>query len=62
MSVIFCSLSSRWNLQLEFLITLDHKLTWSTQIDFTASKMGRGVSVVQRVLKDMPSDVIKQEY
>lgn len=40
-------------------IILDHNLSRPKQTDHIVSKMGRGVSVVRRVLKVMPPNVIK---
>lgn len=39
-------------------ITLNHSLSWSQYTDNIVSKMGRGVSVIRRLSKGMPPDVI----
>ena len=41
-------------------ITLDHKLSWSKQIDNVVCKMGRGVLLVKRIVKYLPMDVSRQ--
>lgn len=41
-------------------ITVDQHLTWSKHIDHIVSKMGRGFSMVKRVLKFIPQDIAKQ--